>query len=104
MADRVKVHPAQEDFRKFIYLVWKHLNLPEPTPVQYDIARYLQHGPRRCVIEAFRGVGKSWVTAAFVCWLLWRNPQLRILVVSASSARADAFSTFVKRLKIFARH
>lgn len=98
MADRVKVHPAQEDFRKFIYLMWKHLNLPEPTPVQYDIARYLQHGPRRCVIEAFRGVGKLWVTAAFVCWLLWRNPQLRILVVSASSARADAFSTFVKRL------
>ena len=81
-----------------MFLVWKHLGLPEPTPVQYDIAHYLQHGPRRSVIEAFRGVGKSWITSAFVCWLILNNPQLKILVVSASKERADAFSTFVKRL------
>jgi hypothetical protein len=91
-------HPVLQDFRKFTYVVWKHLNLPEPTPVQYDIASYLQNGPRRSVIEAFRGVGKSWLTSAFVCWLLLNNPQLKILVVSASKERADAFSTFVKRL------
>lgn len=81
-----------------MFMVWKHLNLPDPTPVQYDIAHYLQHGPRRSVIEAFRGVGKSWITAAFVCWLLWNNPQLKILVVSASKERADLFAIFVKRL------
>lgn len=97
MATRKK-HPAQEDFRKFVYMVWKHLGLPDPTPVQYDIAHYLQHGPTRSVIEAFRGVGKSWLTAAFVCWLLWNDPQLKILVVSASKDRADLFSMFVKRL------
>lgn len=91
-------HPVLSDFRKFSYIIWKHLNLPEPTTVQYDIAQYLQHGPRRSVIEAFRGVGKSWLTSAFVCWLLVNNPQLKILVVSASKERADAFSTFVKRL------
>jgi hypothetical protein len=91
-------HPALADFRVFMFLVWKHLGLPEPTPVQYDIAHYLQSGPRRSVIEAFRGVGKSWITSAFVCWLLLNNPQLKILVVSASKERADAFSTFVKRL------
>jgi len=86
------------DFRLFAFLVWKHLNLPKPTVVQYDIAHYLQHGPRRAVIEAFRGVGKSWLTSAFVCWLLLKNPQTKILVVSASKDRADQFSTFVKRL------
>lgn len=91
-------HPVLKDFRKFTYIVWKHLNLPDPTPVQYDIASYLQNGPRRSVIEAFRGVGKSWLTSSFVCWLLLNNPQLKILVVSASKERADAFSTFVKRL------
>jgi len=91
-------HPALADFRVFMFLVWKHLGLPEPTPVQYDIAHYLQNGPRRSVIEAFRGVGKSWITSAFVCWLILNNPQLKILVVSASKERADAFSTFVKRL------
>ncbi len=91
-------HPIQEDFRKFVYHIWKELNLPDPTPVQYDIASYLQHAERRSVIEAFRGVGKSWLTSAFVCWLLLNNPQLKILVVSASKERADAFSSFVKRL------
>lgn len=94
----IKQHPAQKDFRVFMYMVWKHLNLPEPTPVQYDIAHYLQNGPRRSMVEAFRGVGKSWITSAFVCWELWRDPQQKILVVSASKERADAFSTFVKRL------
>ena len=35
---------------------------------------------------------------AFVVWLLWNNPQLRILVVSASKNHADSFSIFVKKL------
>lgn len=86
------------DFRNFLYLVWLHLNLTKPTKVQYDIAHYLQHGPKRMVIEAFRGVGKSWVTSAFVCWLLYCNPQLNILVISASKQRSDDFSTFTMRL------
>ena len=86
------------DFRNFLWIVWQHLNLPEPTPLQYDIASYLQHGPNRCVIEAFRGVGKSWVTSAFVLWVLLCDPQKKILVVSASKERADAFTTFTRRL------
>lgn len=87
-----------EDFRVFLWMVWKHLNLPDPTPVQYDIADFLQHGPRRSIIEAFRGVGKSWITSAFVIWLLLRDPQMKIMVVSASKERADQFSTFTLRL------
>ena len=87
-----------KDFRYFLFLIWKHLNLPDPTPVQYDIAKYLQHGPKRKVIEAFRGVGKSWITAAYVLFKLYHNPQLKILVVSASKERADNFSTFTLRL------
>lgn len=93
-----ELDPIKADFRNFLYLVWKHLGLPDPTPVQYDIASNLQHGPKRLIIQAFRGVGKSWITSAFVCWLLYCNPQLRILVVSASKQRADDFSTFTKRL------
>ena len=87
-----------DDFRLFLFMVWKHLGLPPPTPIQYAMAYYLQHGPKRHIIQAFRGCGKSWITAAFVLWLLWRNPQVKILVVSASKDRADAFSIFVKRL------
>lgn len=86
------------DFRNFLYLVWKHLNLPEPTPIQYDIAEYLQHGPRREVIEAFRGVGKSYITSAFVVHQLLLDPECKVLVVSASKNRSDDFSTFTQRL------
>jgi hypothetical protein len=88
----------KKDFRKFLFLVWQHINLPDPTPLQYDIARWLQVGPRKCCIQAFRGVGKSFVTSAYVLWELYRNPQLKILVVSASKSRSDAFSTFTMRL------
>ena len=95
---RVASDPVLGDFRNFMFLVWKHLGLPDPTPIQYDIAEYLQHGPKRCIIEAFRGVGKSWITSAFVCWQLLRDPQLKIMVVSASKSRSDNFSTFTKRL------
>ena len=93
-----EIHPVLRDFRNFLFLTWKHLNLPEPTPVQYDIADYMQDSPRRCVIQAFRGVGKSWICSAFVCWKLLNNPDLKFLVVSASKNRADDFSTFTKRL------
>ena len=88
----------KQDFRNFLYAIWKHLGLPDPTPVQYDIAQFLQHGPRRLVIQAFRGVGKSWITAAFVCWLLYCNPQLKIMVVSANAPKAAEFSTFTLQL------
>lgn len=86
------------DFRNFMYLVWKHLNLPDPTPVQYDIAEFLQTAPRRSIIEAFRGVGKSYITCAFVVHQLLLDPDKKFMVVSASKARADDFSTFTQRI------
>nr|BAR25357.1 terminase large subunit [uncultured Mediterranean phage uvMED] len=93
-----EIEPSVKNFKNFLYLAWQHLNLPNPTPIQYDIADYLQNGSKRIVIEAFRGVGKSWITSAFVCHQLLLNPQRNILVVSASKNRADDFSTFTQRL------
>ncbi len=87
-----------KDFRNFLYLCWKHLNLPDPTPVQYDIADFVQNGPKRRVIQAFRGVGKSWITSAYVCHQLLLDPTKNILVVSASKTRSDDFSTFTLRM------
>lgn len=94
----VVIDPQLKDFRNFLYLVWKHLNLPTPTPVQYDIADWIQSPIKRAVVEAFRGVGKSWITSAFVCHQLLWKPHMNILVVSASKTRADDFSTFTLRL------
>lgn len=61
------------------------------------MAKYLQHGGSRIMLQAFRGVGKSWITAAFVLWVLFRDRDMKILVVSASKQRADDFSIFVQR-------
>ena len=90
--------PYNEDFRYFLVVVWRHLQLPDPTPVQLDIAEYMQGGPKRRIIEAFRGVGKSWMAAAYVLWLLRNDPQKKIMVVSASKTRADDFAQFCLRL------
>lgn len=90
--------PLKEDFRNFLFVVWQFLGLPPPTPVQYDIAKWLQHGPKRGIVQAFRGVGKSWITVAFVCWLLYCNRNAKILVVSANATLANEFSTFCLKL------
>ena len=87
-----------KDFRNFLYVIWKHLRLPPPTALQYDIATYLQSQERRIIIEGFRGIGKSWITSTYVCFQLFLNPQLNILVVSASKTRADDASTFILRI------
>ncbi len=87
-----------KDFRNFLYVVWKHLNLPDPTGLQYDIADFMQHGPKRSVIMAFRGVGKSWICSAYAVHQLLLDPTKNILVVSASKNRADDFSTFTLKI------
>ncbi|UOF81181.1 terminase large subunit [Caudoviricetes sp.] len=58
----------------------------------------LQHAPERFVIQAFRGVGKSWILVAFCLWHLFLDPQKKIMVVSASQGLADDFSRFSKQL------
>jgi hypothetical protein len=88
------------DFRAFLTLIWRELDLPKPTRAQLCIAEYLQHGPKRLQISAFRGVGKSWITAAFVLWVLYNDPDKKIMVISASKERADNFSIFCQKLII----
>lgn len=128
--------PLREDFRNLVYLIWEHMALPEPTPAQYDIAYFLQHGwagygvdaegnyfewfgneeiePDRTgctrlgdwdskfredVLEAFRGIGKSYLTSGYVLWRLYRDPFAeKVLVVSASGSKAKEFVSMTKTL------
>ena len=92
------IDPRLKDFRNALFLTWKSVGLPEPTPVQYDMADWLQSGPRRRVLMAFRGVGKSWITSAYVMHSLLLDPSRQFLVVSASKNRADEFTNFCKKL------
>ena len=90
----------KSDFKIFLQALWSQLDLPSPTRAQYAIADYLQHGPKRLQIQAFRGVGKSWITGAFVLWTLFNNSEKKIMIISASKERADNMSIFLQKLII----
>lgn len=86
-------------FVAFLFVLWRALNLPKPTKCQIDMAKSISgESERRFILQAFRGIGKSFITCAFVVWKLWNNPDLKFLIVSASKERADANSIFIKRI------
>jgi len=66
-----------------------------PTPVQLQILDYLETGPKRRVICAFRGVGKSSLSAMYLLYRLYMNPEEKCLVVSASMSRAEALTAWM---------
>jgi len=90
----------KQDFKLFLQALWDQLSLPSPTRAQYAIADYIQHGPKRLQIQAFRGVGKSWITGAFVLWTLFNDSERKIMIISASKERADNMSIFLQKLII----
>ena len=90
----------KQDFKIFLQALWNQLDLPSPTRAQYAIADYLQNGPKRLQIQAFRGVGKSWITGAFVLWSLFNDPEKKIMIISASKERSDNMSIFLQKLII----
>lgn len=90
--------PALADFRDFLGLVWQTLGLPKPTAIQYDIAHFMQHGPKRQVIQAQRGEGKTYIGCAYCAWSIYQDPDTDILSISASLPFATQSSTFVRQL------
>lgn len=93
-----EIELAIKDFKVFLKLVWEHLRLPSPTRMQYYIADYLQEGHRRSQLEALRGVGKTWITGAYVAWRLLRDPNEKILIVSQSGGHSENISIFIRKL------
>ena len=87
-----------DDFRAFLWFIWRHLGLPNPTPRQLRIAGYIQHGPKRRMVQAWRGAAKTWITCAYALWRLYRNPQERVKIISANEDKAVENATFIRRL------
>lgn len=93
------IDKAKKNFWAFVYIVWKSIGLPNPTPIQVDIAQFLQNPPSdRVIIQGFRGVAKSFLTCAYAVWRLWSDRDLKVLIISASSDRADANARFIKSI------
>ena len=94
---------CQKDFKNHLYMVFKHINLPSPTQIQYDIADVLQYKENGIlpdtIIEGFRGVAKSTITGAYTSWRLDNDPEnYQLLEVSANQDEARKFLKFTRRL------
>lgn len=82
-----------------MYVVFKHINLPSPTPIQYAIADELQYGDNDTVIQGFRGVAKSTITGCYATWKLDQDPEnYQLLQTSANQAEAMKFMKFTRSL------
>ena len=93
------------DFRAFCGYVWGQVfGLPSISPYQNDICDYLQKLPEfpdginRGQIQAHRGAGKSYLTAALAVWHGYWHPDDKILVVSSTARRAEEFCSLSKQI------
>lgn len=72
------------NFEFFARELWEVIEMPALADHQAQISDWLQHGPRRRGIRAFRGASKTWVTLAYCAWRLFLDHNCRILLVSKS--------------------
>ena len=87
------------DLTEFAW-IWNRL-LRQGTPaVHRRILRWLEHDepPRRRLLMAFRGCGKSTLVGLYCAWKLYRNPAARILVLAADQALAGRMVAHVRRI------
>ena len=90
-----------KDFKEFFKYVFWYQNLPHPTLDQLYMAKFVSQlllSKDPTMLQAQRGLAKSLTTQILCCWLLLRNKNEVISVISATAARAESFITFVKQL------
>ena len=55
----------------------------------------MENGPKRSIVCAFRGVGKSTLASFYLLWRLYHNPEEKCLILSASLQRSEAMSAWM---------
>ena len=93
------VTPQDISFSQFCVAVMRETRMVDETggltPVQAQIAQYIENGPKRRVISAFRGCGKSTLASMLVLFKLYQNPDEKVLIISASMSRSEAMSAWI---------
>ena len=84
-------------FPEFAELGMAFLGFPL-TPIQRDIAEYMQNGPRLRMVMAQRGEAKSTLAALCAVWRLIQDPREVILIISGGEAQASEVASLVIRL------
>ena len=87
-------------FPDYVEYVYQHIQLPPPTLLQNRIAEILSENSDRLILEAARGTGKSWLASIYCTWRLLRDPDEKVLIVSASGPKSIEIASFVRRLFI----
>ena len=87
-----------EDFRNHLFMCMKYLGLGEPTPLQYMMAERLQDGGEEMQLQAGRGAGKSVLTSMFASWLLLRDPNHVVMVLSATAIKSTEFVSMTRKI------
>ena len=82
-------------FNEFLYDVITGLMGFECTPLQLNIAEYLEFGPTYRMIQAQRGQAKTTITAAYAVWRIIHKPNCRVLIVSSGGPLATQISNWV---------
>jgi len=86
-----------DSFPEFAELGMAFLGFPL-TPIQRDIADFMQAGPRLRMVMAQRGEAKSTLAALYAVWRLIQDPSDVILVVSGGEAQASEVAGLIIRL------
>jgi len=89
------------NFKEFFKYCFWNLGLPCPTRDQLYMAKYISKlisSQEPLMLQAQRGLAKSLATQILCAWMLLRNKNEVISVISATSARAESFITFVKQM------
>ena len=84
----------------FVTYLLRELNLADtPTKQQLGILHYLENGPDRQIITAYRGCGKSTLTGLYALWRLRMDPfREKVLLVGATADKAVEISNWMLRL------
>lgn len=89
------------DFPMFLVMWNQQQNMKTPA-LHVRIARWLEGQWRaenkRLLLMAFRSAGKSSLVGVFAAWLLYCNPNIRILVLAADGALAGKMVRNVRRI------
>lgn len=97
LTEEEKLYLIKNDFRYFMQYIFRFQNI-EPTPIQYEMAEFLQYGAKEVIVQAFREFGKSITIAAFICWKWLNDSNIKFFVCSCTPDKAVKISTQVKRL------
>lgn len=93
--------PHHLGFPEFVW-IWNRIQGQHTPRLHLRMARWLVNrwteGERELLLLAFRNSGKSTIVGLFAAWLLYRNPDIRILALAADFALAKKMVRNVKRV------